>query len=144
MWPNPQETADLVTFTEEILNFLYIAFHTNGIFSLFQYILKISENQTLNRFNGLIKNWSVYFSSVAAGSPDGALLKEFFSTYIVKLTILVFQIKKYFFFVLLCQKFLENHIDDNDMRHLIVVTCLVVEFLSCHRTCFHEVSFVSS
>ena len=29
MWPNPQETADLVTFTEEILmkNFIFCAVH---------------------------------------------------------------------------------------------------------------------
>ena len=63
MWPNPQETVDLVTFTEEILNgelhFLCIdtftsknkTWHTDmDLFSHQRVFCYISENKELNNF----------------------------------------------------------------------------------------------
>ena len=37
MWPNPQETADLVKFTEEILmkNFIFCAMYFLNVFGIF-------------------------------------------------------------------------------------------------------------
>ena len=41
MWPNPQETADLVTFTEEILNvkrYFCIVIDWGSIFEIFPHV----------------------------------------------------------------------------------------------------------
>ena len=37
MWPNPQETADLVTFTEEILNEKFHFLYSLKVLFLFEY-----------------------------------------------------------------------------------------------------------
>ena len=48
MWPNPQETRDLVTFTEEILNGkLYFLRHDNVSFDVFEYLVLIGDHHLL-------------------------------------------------------------------------------------------------
>ena len=62
MWPNPQETVDLVKFTEEILkgklHFLsrdkWMALNPFNVTGLFLYPLKILENQ---RFSDIFKGF---------------------------------------------------------------------------------------
>ena len=45
MWPNPQELADLVTFTEEILteNFIFCAVWKKMILMVFTFVWKQSK-----------------------------------------------------------------------------------------------------
>ena len=48
MWPNPQETADLVTFTEEILNGNFIFYAVRGFFvqvTLQQVMINVPRDQ---------------------------------------------------------------------------------------------------
>ena len=48
MWPNPQKTPDLVTFTEEMLNGkLYFLPHDNVSFNVFEYLVLIGDRHLL-------------------------------------------------------------------------------------------------
>ena len=70
MWPNPQETVDLATFTEEILSgklhFLFSAFYEN-LTPFVSQLFIVGQNSSSSSVQKLVsrkkmkKNWNEYF-----------------------------------------------------------------------------------
>ena len=56
MWPNPQETADLVTFTEEILNEKLQFLWSDFWFKKIEEVIHVYEGTRDNYFNWHMRN----------------------------------------------------------------------------------------
>ena len=75
MWPNPQETANLVRFTEEILNgklhFLYSEICSSSTFQHTDYIEKVSSANLFKSFSftlSMIKSQRALFKVITTNS----------------------------------------------------------------------------
>ena len=94
MWPNPQETADLVTFTEEILNeklyFLCSVTCKNGVSTILFNITARGAAVTEGNFpNSQLDSWNqlmlelVTMTAIAHISPGVVFVRCFYVWYLL-------------------------------------------------------------
>ena len=84
MWPNPEKSADLVTFSEEISNGKLHFFVQWELASIIAFLVKFKDaSQLINSISNSLKKLPRYFNSTAISTSFVALLPSNFPVILV-------------------------------------------------------------